>query len=53
MRTKTVKKTAATIVEKYYQKLALDFENNKRVGFCLCPVTRSPSVSVLIFPLRR
>ena len=31
MRTRTVKKTAATIVEKYYQKLALDFENNKRV----------------------
>ena len=34
MRTRTVKKTAATIVEKYYQKLALDFENNKRVGHC-------------------
>ena len=30
VRTRTVKKTAATIVEKYYQKLALDFENNKR-----------------------
>ena len=30
VRTKTVKRTAATIVEKYYQKLALDFENNKR-----------------------
>lgn len=31
MRTKTIKRTAATIVEKYYQKLALDFEHNKRV----------------------
>ena len=30
VRTKTVKKTAANIVEKYYQKLAMDFENNKR-----------------------
>ena len=29
VRTRTVKKTAATIVEKYYQKLALDFEDNK------------------------
>lgn len=33
VRTKTVKKTAANIVEKYYQKLAMDFENNKRVCF--------------------
>lgn len=33
MRTKTVKKTAANIVEKYYQKLAMDFDNNKRVRF--------------------
>ncbi|KNB41667.1 40S ribosomal protein [Blastocystis sp. subtype 4] len=30
VRTKTVKKTAANIVEKYYQKLAMDFDNNKR-----------------------
>ena len=33
VRTKTVKKTAANIVEKYYQKLAMDFDNNKRVRF--------------------
>ncbi|KAK8790371.1 hypothetical protein WA171_001897 [Blastocystis sp. BT1] len=31
VRTKTVKKTAANIVEKYYQKLAMDFDNNKRI----------------------
>jgi hypothetical protein len=31
VRTKTVKRSARAIVERYYQKLALDFHNNKRV----------------------
>ena len=35
MRTKTVKESAANIVEKYYQKLAMDFDNNKRVIFVI------------------
>ncbi len=31
MRTKTVKRSARTIVERYYGKLTLDFDTNKRV----------------------
>ena len=31
VRTKTVKRSARVIVERYYGKLALDFDHNKRV----------------------
>ena len=31
VRTKTVKKSAKVIIERYYPKLTLDFETNKRV----------------------
>jgi small subunit ribosomal protein S17e len=31
VRTKTVKRSARIIIEKYYQKLTLDFDTNKRV----------------------
>ena len=32
MRTKTVKKASRVLVEKYYSKLTLDFDINKRVA---------------------
>ena len=32
VRTKTVKRSARTIVERYYSKLTLDFDSNKRVS---------------------
>lgn len=31
VRTKTVKKSAKVIIERYYPKLTLDFETNKRI----------------------
>lgn len=31
VRTKTVKKSAKVIIERYYPKLSLDFEVNKRI----------------------
>ena len=31
VRTKTVKRSARVIVERYYSKLTLDFDTNKRV----------------------
>lgn len=31
VRTKTVKRSAKIIIERYYPRLALDFETNKRV----------------------
>jgi len=31
VRTKTVKKSAKVVIERYYPKLTLDFETNKRI----------------------
>ena len=32
VRTKTVKKSAKVLIERYYPKLSLDFETNKRIA---------------------
>lgn len=38
VRTKTVKKSAKVIIERYYPKLTLDFETNKRLVFTTPPL---------------
>ena len=43
VRTKTVKRSARVIVERFYSKLALDFDTNKRVRL-LCRCCASPRV---------
>lgn len=42
VRTKTVKRSARTIVERYYSKLTLDFDTNKKVTdeVAICPSKR-------------
>jgi len=42
VRTKTVKRSARVIVERFYSKLALDFDTNKRVRLlCRCAPPRA------------
>lgn len=66
VRTKTVKKSAKVVIERYYPKLTLDFETNKRicdeiaiiaskrlrnkVRITSRPSTREDSLSITIMP---